>query len=54
MAELEFLRRKTVRTPRPVDIPIYALWGRVRVAPIVLGFALTVTDCLELVEGGEP
>jgi hypothetical protein len=54
MAELELLRRETVRTPRPGDMPIYALWGRVGVAPIVLGFGLTVTDCLELVEGGEP
>ena len=35
MAELEFLRRKTVRTPRPVDTPIYALWGRAGVAPDV-------------------
>ena len=32
LAELESLRRKTVRTPRPVDTPIYALWGRAGVA----------------------
>lgn len=35
MAELESLRRKTMRTPRPVDTPIYALWGRAGVAPDV-------------------
>lgn len=32
MAEIESLRRKIVRTPRPVETPIYALWGRAGVA----------------------
>jgi hypothetical protein len=26
--ELEALRRKTPRTPEPVDTPLYLLWGR--------------------------
>lgn len=46
MAELESLRRKTARTPRPLDMPVYALWGRAGVAADVRragakGFDLT-------------
>jgi hypothetical protein len=35
--DLEQLRRKTARTPRPVDEPLYALWGRGGVDPQIVG-----------------
>ena len=43
--DLEALRRKVSRVPRPVDTPVYALWGRGGVAPEVraagaLGFSI--------------
>jgi AAA+ ATPase superfamily predicted ATPase len=43
--DLEALRRKVTRTPNPVDEPVYALWGRSGVEPLVkqagaLGFGL--------------
>lgn len=43
--DLEALRRKVARVPRPVDTPVYALWGRGGVAPEVraagaLGFSI--------------
>jgi hypothetical protein len=44
--DLEVLRRKVTRVPRPVDQPVYALWGRGGVTPDVpragaLGFDIT-------------
>lgn len=33
VADLEALRRKTPRTPHPVEAPIYALWGRAGITP---------------------
>lgn len=35
--DLEHLRRKTIRTPRPADEPLYAMWGRGGVQKELLG-----------------